>query len=80
MRKNMGRMMAAVLGIWMLLPGLVVWAQAPATTSSEAAIGLLNMASVRASAADVTQAVYPDADDVRLTITSGDEADGVGHY
>lgn len=78
MRKNMGRMMAAVLGIWMLLPGLVVWAQAPATTSSEAAIGLLNMASVRASAADVTQAVYPDADDVLVDdhIVVTYEADG----
>ena len=78
MRKNMGRMMAAVLGIWMLLPGLVVWAQAPATTSSEAAIGLLNMASVRASAADVTQAAYPDADDVLVDdhIVVTYEADG----
>ncbi|HOG50225.1 MAG TPA: DUF3857 domain-containing protein, partial [Lentisphaeria bacterium] len=64
MHKNMGRMMAAVLGMWMLLPGLVVWAQAQAPALSEDVIGLLNIASVRASATEVTQAAYPDADDV----------------
>lgn len=62
MHKNMGSMMAVVLGMWMLLPGLSVWAQAPA--SADAAIGLLNMSLVQASAAKVTRTVYPDADDV----------------
>lgn len=60
MHKNMSGMMAVGLGMWMLLLGLGGWAQTPA----EAAIGLLDMASVRAAAAEVTRTAYPDADDV----------------